>query len=191
MTGYFMRYYKNFSIVIGLLAVSCLAWSATSSIDVKNAELSTSDEYLLLNADFDISFDSAIEEAINKGVPLSFLVEFQIVEPHEYWFDDEIITISKSVSLSYHALTRQYLVSQDAHQKSFESLSEARHQLMTVRDWRVVAKNQLEKGEPYRAALLMRLDKTKLPKAIQVDALGSENWNLVSPIYSWSIKDLK
>jgi hypothetical protein len=124
-------------------------------------------------------------------VPLSFLVEFQIVEPREYWFDDEIVTISKSVTLSYHALTRQYLVSFDTHQKSFESLAEARHQLMRVRDWRVVEKTQFDKDETYRAALLMRLDKAKLPKAIQVDTLASEHWNLVSPIYTWPIKDFK
>ncbi len=186
-----MRYYKSVSLVCGLLVISCLAWSATSSISVKHAELISSEEHLFLDADFDIYFDSAIEEAVNKGVPLSFLVEFQIVEPREYWFDDEIVTISKSIHLSYHALTRQYLVSFDTHQKSFESLGEAKQQLTMVRDWRVVAKSQLEKGESYRAALLMRLDKTKLPKAIQADTIASEHWNLVSEIYSWPIKDFK
>ena len=186
-----MRYYKKFSVFLGIFAISCLAWAAANNIAVKSAELVSSEEYLQLKADFEISFDSSIEEAINKGVALSFLVEFQIVEPREYWFDDEIVTVSKSVKLSYHALTKQYLVSDELHQKSFESLSEARHQLSMVRDWRVVAKQQLEKGTPYRAAILMRLDKSKLPKAIQVDTLGSEDWNLASPIYSWPVKELK
>lgn len=186
-----MRYYKKFSFFCGLLAFSCLAWAASNSIAVKTAELVSSDEYINLNADFEINFDGAIEEAINKGVALSFLVEFQIVEPREYWFDDEIVTISKTVKLSYHALTKQYLVSYDVHQKSFESLGEARQQLATIRDWRVVAKRELDKSEPYRAAVLMRLDKSKLPKAIQVDTLASEHWNLASPIYTWPVKELK
>jgi len=186
-----MRYYKKCSLFFGILAISCFAWASVNAISVKSAELVPNEENLLLNADFELSFDSSIEEAINKGVALTFLVEFQIVEPHEYWFDDEVVTVSKAVKLSYHALTKQYLVSYDAHQKSFESLSEARQQLSMVRDWRVVAKRQLDKENDYRAAILMRLDKTKLPKAIQVDTLGSENWNLASPIYSWPVKALK
>lgn len=186
-----MRYCKNFSIFFSLLVISWCALAAVNSIHVKNAELSAVEDAIVLNADFEISFGPSIEEAINKGVPLTFLVEFQIVEPHQYWFDDEIVTVSKSIQLSYHALTRQYLVTYDVHQKSFESLHEARQQLTAVRDWRVAMKSQLEKAEPYRAALLMRLDKAKLPKAIQVDAIGSENWNLASPIHTWPVKDLK
>lgn len=186
-----MRYCKKFSIFFSLLVVSWCALAANNSIQVRNAELTAVEDAILLNADFDISFAPSIEEAINRGVSLTFLVEFQIVEPRQYWFDDEIVTVSKPIQLSYHALTRQYLVTYDVHQKSFESLHEARQQLTTVRDWRVAMKSQLEKSEPYRAALLMRLDKGKLPKAIQVDAISSESWNLASPIFTWPIKDLK
>lgn len=191
MTDCFMRYCKKFSIFFSLLVMSWCALAANNSIQVTRAELTTVDDAITLNADFDIHFGSSIEEAINKGVSLTFLLEFQIVEPHQYWFDDEIITVSKPIQLSYHALTRQYLVSYDVHQKSFESLHEARQQLTTLRDWRVALKSQLEKNESYRAALLMRLDKGKLPKAIQVDAIGSESWNLASPIYTWPVKELK
>lgn len=191
MTDCFMRYCKKFSIFFSLLVLSWCALAANNSIQVRNAELTAVEDAILLNADFDISFAPSIEEAINRGVSLTFLVEFQIVEPRQYWFDDEIVTVSKPIQLSYHALTRQYLVTYDVHQKSFESLHEARQQLTTVRDWRVAMKSQLEKSEPYRAALLMRLDKGKLPKAIQVDAISSESWNLASPIFTWPVKDLK
>jgi len=186
-----MRFYKKFSVFLGLFAIACLAWAASNAMVVKHAELIPYDNYLALNADFEISFGTPIEEAIKKGVPLSFLVEFQLVEPRRYWFDDEIVTTRKSINLSYHALTRQYLVSDDAHQKSFETLNEARQQLMELRDWHVVEKNALDAETDYQAALLIRLDKTKLPKAIQVDTISAEHWNIASPIYTWSIKDLK
>ena len=42
----------------------------------------------------------------------------------------------------------------------------------------MVEKSLLEKNEVYNAALLIRLDQTKLPKAIQVDTIASEKWNL-------------
>jgi len=166
------------------------ALAAISSIVIKNAELQAIDEAYKLSADFDISFDEAIEEAINKGVPLDFLVEFQIVSPRKYWFDDEIITISTNYTLSYHALSRQYLVSHNGRQTSYETLSEAKQDLMKLDDWKVIDKSQIEKGEVYKAALLMRLDQTKLPQALQVEAIGSEHWNLTSQKYEWMLKEL-
>jgi Domain of unknown function (DUF4390) len=190
MMAFFMRYLLKISAFLLLLCVTTFA-SAGNSINIKSAELQLLDEHYSLSADVDIAFDNEIEEAINKGVPLNFLVEFQIVSPRQYWFDDEIITTSQNIMLSYHALTKQYLVNRGVHQKSFETLSEAKQELAQIIDWKVVEKSLLEKGEVYNAALLIRLDQTKLPKAIQVDTIASEKWNLTSQKFEWALKDIK
>ena len=169
--------------------MTSFALAAGSSINIKGAELELQDDYYGLNADVDMSFDKEIEEAINKGVPLNFLIEFQIVSPRKYWFDDEIVTVSQTVSLSYHALSRQYLVNRAGHQQSFASLSEAMNELLTLNEWKVVDRALLEKPDVYKAALLIRLDQTKLPKAIQVDAIASEKWNLSSQKFEWTLKE--
>jgi hypothetical protein len=186
-----MRFYKRISVFIGLMALLSVAIASTNSIEITAAELDAVDNAYVLNAEFEINLDKALEEAVNKGVSLSFLVEFQIVKPRKYWFDDEIVTVRRQITLNFHALSRQYLVSYDNHQKSFETLDEALNALMHIEAWKIAPKNLLEKGETYRAALLMRLDKDKLPKAIQVDAISSENWNLASEIYTWPFKDIK
>jgi hypothetical protein len=196
MTAFFTRYCKrlNYLFSLGLfllLGVTSLTFAAASSINIKSAELQLQEDYYSLSADAEFSFDNEIEEAINKGVPLNFLVEFQIVSPRKYWFDDEIVTTSQNVTLSYHALTRQYLVNRGAHQKSFETLSEAKQELAELSDWKVVEKSLIEKNEVYNAALLIRLDQTKLPKAIQVDTIASEKWNLNSQKFEWALKDIK
>jgi hypothetical protein len=188
-TAFFMHFYKKFSVFLLLIFTVSLTFAAGSSINIKSAELEAQDDYYGLNADVDMSFDKEIEEAINKGVPLTFLIEFQIVSPRKYWFDDEIVTATQSVSLSYHALSRQYLVNRGAHQLSFSSLNEAMHELVVLDDWKVVDKNLLEKPEVYKAALLIRLDQTKLPKAIQVDTIGSEKWNISSQKFEWTLKE--
>ena len=187
--AFFMRCYKKISFLF-LISAAALVFAASSTIVIKDAELQTQNEHYSLNADVDIQFDDEIEEAINKGVPLNFLIEFQVVSPRKYWFDDEIVTISQSVILSYHALTKQYLVNRGVHQKSFETLSEARQELAELSDWKVAEKSLLEKNDDYNAALLIRLDQTKLPKAIQVDAIASEKWNLSSQKFVWPLKDL-
>ena len=191
--AFFMRCYKKTSflwMLVWFLSATTLAFAADSSIQIKSADLQLQDNYYSVSADVAIDFDDEIEEAINKGVPLDFLIEFQIVNPRKYWFDDEIITAYKNITLSYHALTKQYLVNSGDHQKSFETLSEAKQELAELSDWKVAEKSLLEKNENYNAALLIRLDQTKLPKAIQVDAIASEKWNLSSQKFVWSLKDL-
>ena len=196
--AYFMRFFKKISFknlstacLLALLVINCsLTFAAGSSIQIKSAELQLQDSHYTLDADVEINFDKDIEEAINKGVPLNFLVEFQIVSPRKYWFDDEVITTTQTVTLSYHALTRQYLVNRKSHQQSFETLSEAKLAVVDLEDWKVVEKSLLDKNEAYRAALLIRLDQSKLPKAIQVEAISSEKWNLTSEKYEWTLKEL-
>jgi hypothetical protein len=188
--AFFTRFCKKTSVIFALL-FACAQVFAASSLQIKSAELTSQDEFYHLDANIEVKFDKEIEEAINKGVPLSFLMEFQIVSPREYWFDDEIVTQTQSIVLSYHALSRQYLVTKGEHQLSFDSLSEATKELGNFKDWKVVEKSLIEKGEPYKAALLIRLDKTKLPKAIQVDTLSTEKWNLVSQKFEWDLKEQK
>jgi hypothetical protein len=184
-----MHYWKRCSwIAFGLISM-CFLMSANAraeGIDVKNAELVAVGEAYQLNADFGIEVSPDVEEALNKGVPLNFLVEFQLVQPRRYWFDDEITSATQRIRLSYHALTRQYLINLPGHQRAFATLAEALEELSKVRDWIVIEKTQVTKGENYQAMLRIRLDHSRLPKALQVEAIGSDKWNLVSERYRWT-----
>lgn len=184
-----MHYWKRcnwFAQWLLCLCVCCASSALADGIEVKNAELVAVGDAYQLSADFGIDVSAEVEEALSKGVPLNFLIEFQLVAPRKYWFDDEITTASQRIRLSYHALSRQYLINLPNHQKSFATLSEALEELSRVRDWIVLEKSQVAKGENYQALLRLRLDHTRLPKALQVEALGSEKWNLVSERYRWT-----
>lgn len=159
-------------------------------ISVERAELGASDSGYHLNADFDISLGREVEDAINKGVALSFLVEFVLMEPSKYWFDQEAASASLSIRLSYHALSRQYLLHVGTRQSTFSTLQEAVEELRKIRGWMAIDKPALDKisikkDVPYYAMLRMRLDQNKLPKRLQVSVIGSESWNLVSERYRW------
>lgn len=189
MTAFFMHCCKKIkhlllACLLTLFAINALA--GTSSLIIKNAELVALDDSYLLNADVDIKFNSEIEQAILKGFELNFLVEFQLVSPRKYWFDDEIVTVAHRVALSYHALSRQYLVMHGDQQKTFANLDEAIQALSEVRDLKVLQKSDVEKNEPYKAVLLMRLDYKNLPKALQVDTMGSADWKMTSQRFEWS-----
>ena len=193
MMGCFMPYYKKtkhvFLGVLFMLAVLLSVHSAhaanVSNIHIKSAELSQLEEAYVLNSEFDISLSPFIEDALNKGIPLTFLVEFQLSTPRKYWFDDEVVSQSHHVTLSYHALSRQYLINRSGRQQSYSTLQKAKEDLSKIKDWSVFDKRALKKGEVYQAALRVRLDQSKLPKPLQVEAAGSEDWSILSERYRW------
>jgi hypothetical protein len=185
-----MPYYKKYSVFFVLLFNCLLASAAPQYIAVKNADLKVFGGTYMLNADLEISLGEKVEEAINKGVPVEFVYEFELLRPRFLWIDAEVIKTKTRIKLSYHALSRQYLVSQDGRQTSHEILSEAMIELVQLYDWKVFNQSVIKPGQKYEAKLNMRLDQSKLPKAIQVDAIGSEDWSLASEAFEWTPKDL-
>lgn len=197
MTVYFMHYYKkirrvllNAVFLLGAvffaLSSPCSFAANASAVHIKSAELVSLEENYALNADVEILFSPAIEDALNKGVPLTFLIEFQLSSPKKYWFDDEIATQNQRVMISYHALSRQYLVHRAGRQQSFATLQQAKDELAKIKDWAVFDKRLLKKGEAYQAAIRVRLDQSRLPKPLQVEAAGSEDWAMVSERFHWT-----
>lgn len=187
MTAFFTHCWRKFSLItLGLAFVLLSAEALAQGISVERAELLPAGDGWHLNADFKIRFSKEVEEAINKGVALHFLVEFVLMEPNKYWFDQEAASDSLPIKLSYHALSRQYLLNSGTHQYTFTSLSEALEEMGRLRGWEIHEKSPLKKDTPYYAMLRMRLDQNKLPKPIQVSAIGSEDWDLISDRHRWT-----
>ncbi len=162
-----------------------ISLAAGNSLHIRSANLITYEDDYLLNADAEINFSPEMEKAILKGFTFNFLIEFQLLAPKKYWFDDEIVTTVQQVSISYHALTRQYIVMRNEQQRTYASLDEAIEDLSIIQDLKVFQRSHLDKGEQYEAVLLMRLDHKKLPKALQVEGIGSDDWELTSQRFKW------
>lgn len=167
------------------MLVATMAIAANSSMNVRSASIVAVEDSYVLNADVDMKFSEKMEEALNKGFELNFLIEFQLSKPRKYWFDDEIVTVTQNVTLSYHALSRQFLVIRGDQQKAFVRLDEATDDLSDIAGLKVFQKSEVEKGEAYKAAVLMRLDPKKLPKVLQGDAISSDDWKMASQRFEW------
>ena len=177
-------------LLVSLLLALALGWSAparASNIEISHISLEGNDEGYALDADFQIELNPRLEDAIDKGVPLYFEVEFELTRKRWYWFDDSTRR-QLMLRLSYHALTRQYRVSSGALYQSLSTLTDALRVLSRVRSWQVLDSGQVSAGTDYQAALRMRLDVNQLPKPFQVNALTSREWNLASDWRRWLFK---
>jgi len=181
--------------LLGLLCVAaslCLCWASwisparADTIPVKSAQLRAEDESYALEAQFDVAFNSTLEEALQKGVSLYFVLEFELSRPRWYWLDEKVVAESIQYRISYSPLTQQYRVTSGLLSQQFASLDEVEHLLSRVASRPVVAADALTKGARYEAAVRLRLDVTQLPKPFQVNALASREWSLQSEWYRWS-----
>jgi len=163
-----------------LLTAGLHVSQAAERIDVQGARFTLQEGHWTLSAEFGLELTARLEEAVNRGLPLYFLVEFELTRPRWYWFDEKAISATLRYRLSYNALTRQYRLSTGALQQGFPALQDAIGVMTRVRNWRVAEADAIKAGETYFAALRMRLDVSQLPKPFQINAITDRDWNLAS-----------
>jgi len=163
-----------------LLATTMPLAAFADTIDVKNVTFGPAEDGFVVNADFGVGLSTALEEALNSGVALHFLVEFELERPRWYWFNEKEASERLQLGLRYHALSRQYRVSRGSLYQNFFSLTDALRAIGTVRDWTVIERERVKPGQNYVASVRMRLDSGQLPKPFQVSALTNREWALAS-----------
>jgi hypothetical protein len=175
------------ALALLLVALAALATVARAdTIAVKSAELRVDEDAYVLNAEFDLALNPTLEEALQKGVPLYFELEFELVRPRKYWFDEKVLSFSIQYRVSYNALTRQYRVASGLLGQTFDGLDEVERFLSRVTSRQIARADELQKGTRYEAAIRLRLDVNQLPKPFQLTALASREWSLQSEWHRWS-----
>jgi len=161
--------------------------AAADGIEVKTAAFRITEEGGVLEADFEITLNQTLEGALSKGVPLYFVLDFELIRPRWYWVNEKVAASQQQHRLSYNALTRQYRISVGSLYQNFTTLAEALSFMSRVRRREDIEPGVLRKDASYAAAVRLRLDTTQLPKPFQLNTLGSRDWNLASEWYRWSI----
>ena len=172
---------------MALASLAAALPAAAQGITIRNATVEAADDGYQLDADFDIQLSPRLEEAVNRGVALYFVVEFELTRPRWYWFDEKPVQLSKTYKITYTPLLRQYRLTVGNVYQNFTRLEEVVRVLARVRGWPAAEKGALRKDGPYLAQIRMRLDTSQLPKPFQLDAVGSRDWNLSSDWYRWNV----
>ena len=174
------------ALLLGAMLALAAATAHADAIATKSAELRIDDGEVLLTAEFDLTFNATLEEALQNGIPLYFVLDFELTRSRWYWLDEKVAQASIAYRVSYTALTRQYRVSSGLLALTFNTLEEVQRYVGRVTSRPVAAASLLSKGTRYDAAVRLRLDVNQLPKPFQVNALASREWTLASDWHRWS-----
>jgi len=173
-------------IVLGTLGALVARPAHADTIAVKSAEVRVEEDGYVLNAEFELAINSTLEEALQRGVPLYFLLEFEVLRTRWYWLDEKVLSAETQYRIAWNALTQQYRVSSGLFAQTLYTLDEIERFLSRVTSRPIARKDQLQPGVRYEAALRLRLDVNQLPKPFQVNALASREWSLQSEWHRWS-----
>jgi len=164
-------------LLVAFLLCGAVAAHA-GSIEPVTASISPGDDGYVLSAEFNVDLGARLEEAVARGVPLYFNLEFTLDRNRWYWLNEQVSNVAIHYRLAYNALTRQYRLSVGGLHQNFATLTEAMHVIGRVASLPVAEKTVLKTGETYAAALRLSLDRNQLPKPFQVDALSNRDWQV-------------
>jgi hypothetical protein len=174
-----------------VLAVLLHTPAHAEGIHVKSAELIASEAGYSLEANYEITLSHTLEEALLRGLTLPFVIDFELTYPR-WWtlnlWNRTMVEFRQQHRLSYNALTRQYRVSFGNLHQNFDVLEEALGVIGRVRQSVVFGRDDVSPDGAYIAALRLRMETSQLPKPLQIDALGSRDWNLSSDWYRWTFR---
>lgn len=178
---------KLLAVLASGMAISFALPGHADEIEVADARLSNTEDGVVMNADFAFDLNPRLAEIVTNGVPLYFVVEFELTRPRWYWFDEKPVQLSQTYKITYTPLLRQYRLSVGSAYQNFRRFDDVVLALSRVRGWPVADKGALRKEGGYQAAIRMRLDTAQLPKPFQLNAVASRDWNLASDWYRWTV----
>ena len=168
------------SRLAGAILALCIAAAQAQPIQVNNAGMEISETRYVLNADFHLDLTGPLLEALNNGVSLGFLIEFELTRPRWYWFDEKTVSEKLELRLSYLPLAQQYRLSSGTLYQNFPTLAEALQALGRVHGWPVLGQDQVDNGRKYVASVRLRLDPAQLPTPFRVSSVTNREWTLAS-----------
>lgn len=189
MTAFFTHCCKNLrrglpALLLALLWLSAVGAQA-GSIEPKRAALTPGEEGYTLSAEFALELGSRLEDAVARGVPLYFNLEFVLERGRKYWVNEHVVSRSLGYRLAYSSLTRQYRLTTGNLHQNFGSLAEALRVIGRIAALPVLDKDAIKAGEAYEAAVRLSLDRSQLPKPFQVDAITDRDLQVDARVLRW------
>jgi hypothetical protein len=173
-----MAFLTRFLVLLACFAAAC---AHAQDNEVREAKLRAAEDGLVLDAEISFSLTPRLAEVLANGVPLYFVVEFELERGRWYWFDEKAASAKLQMRLSFHPLSRQYRLSTGLLQRTFDSVDEALVAMRYVRNWLVANRSVTFADADYQAAVRFRLDASLLPKPFQLSALTGRDLQLETP----------
>lgn len=168
--------------VAWLALVLWLALGASSAradgIELSALTLARGEEGLLLGYTASVELPRAVEDALQKGVPLHFVAQAEVFRSRWYWRDKRVARATRNWRLTWQPLTRRYRVNFGSLSQSYDALPDALGAVQRASRWKLAEPGELDDGAGQYVEFSLRLDTSQLPRPLQISFGGQAEWAL-------------
>jgi hypothetical protein len=197
MMAFITHYLKNQSrkwltclISVALLGITVdLVRAQTLASNPTLLKLERQDEALWLTTQLNFELPTAVEDALQKGIPIFFVAEADLLRERWYWSNKKITMAQRHIRLAYQPLTRRWRVNMASGEitssalglslnQNFESLPDALTTVRRISRWKIAETSDIEPGARHVVEFRFRLDLSQLPRPLQIGTLGQSDWSI-------------
>ena len=152
------------------------ALARAQGVELTQLQLGRRDGALTLEFATRVSLPRAVEEAMERGVPVYFVAQATLRRDRWYWRDERIARVTRSWRVGYQALTGTWRVGLGGINQTYPTLAEAMDAVTRSAGWRICDLSQLESGSDHYLEFSYRLDTSQLPSPMQIGLGGGADW---------------
>ena len=188
-----MRCWKS-ALTNGLkrFAACAYAWALAAAVCAQNADLETlrverTEDGLLLSAMVNFRLPSAVEEALDKGIPVHFVADATVLRERWYWTDQRVSDAQRYMRVAYMPLTRRWRLNTSSAPitnaglgvsltQHYDSLSEVMSSVGRISRWKIASAAEMDTSGRQSLRFQLRLDTSQLPRTFQLGNTGQSAW---------------
>ncbi len=175
--------------ILLLTMLSAMLWAGEFSAKVRYVNVQKKAADYILNARLDYVLSPTAKEAIQKGVPLSWILVVEVQRKKWLW-NKTIYVAEIPFVIQYHALLNQYSVTNKSSKdvEMFSTLASAMNSMATVRDLKLMESSVIHHNESYFVALKIQFDREFLPVPLRPESYFDSDWSMSSDWFIWHNK---
>jgi hypothetical protein len=189
-TGFWPRVLFLCACLSASLLMPATAQTSTSSpVEVTELRMERVDGALLLQSSLRLDLSNTVEDALQKGMPIYFVTEVELMRDRWYWYDKKVGAASRYYRLAYQPLTRKWRLNVSREpigavglasslSQTFETLPEAMSAIRRTVNWKLADMTDIDVDNKYTLSFKFRLDVSQLPRPFQMTAGSQAEWNL-------------
>jgi len=159
---------------------------AEETAAIENIKLANTRDDLLTYFDVKQAFTDKINQAVLNGILTSFSFYITLYKTDNSWFDKKISDIQIKSTLKYNSLKKEFSVLKAwKNEKAIvtQSFEEAKSLMTEIDNLKIIALNQLVKGEKYQLRIKAKLDKVTLPLSLHTVFFFVSFWDFETNWY--------
>jgi len=168
---------------LGLALLLCL-WGGlpgaarAQGVELATLELGRAEGALTLDFGVRLTLPRAVEDALQRGVPVYFVAQATVYRSRWYWRDERVARVVRTWRVAYQPLTGTWRVGLGGLNQTHAALAEAMGAVTSSSGWKLADLAQIDPDSRHYVEFSYRLDSSQLPSPMQIGLGGQADWTL-------------